>query len=421
MIIMKYLGGGMAAMGLLVGTLAADPAIMSGKFDRNTPKIQDLQGIGQRCNSDPKFYDVIGPVQVSVSGEYIYQDASINYGYDVTASIHSPSFDPANPTANRIEGWDDHGHMDLTAGTDYYIVVQTYCENRPGAWAITVYEGPGTLTGDTAFSPPSHWYGTFTGAEPLAKTNTLDFCEDAYYVVSDTVQVDVTGTHWFADVTSYDYGFITQIAVYEGSFNAANPATNRVDWVAGGGPIDLEAGVDYVIVTQSFCEPTVGSWLWVLAPPAPFEINPGLNGAYVNPDTPGQGFLLDVLPGFGLFFYAEFTYDTQQPNGMGNQGQIGAPGNRWYTAQGLYSLGDDSVEIPIYTSSGGLFNDSTMVNTEATGTLKLDFTDGCNGGMRTYSFDSGVSGENPFVRLAPDNLELCEQQYEGPGVITASQ
>jgi hypothetical protein len=240
-------------------------------------------------------------------------------------------------------------------------------------------------------------------------------------VVSDAVQVDVSGMHYYADITSWDYNFVTQVSVYEGSFDAANPAANLVDWVAGGGPLNLDAGTDYVFVTQPFCEPSVGSYLWVLAPPAPFEINPGLNGAYVNPDTPGQGFLLDVLPDFGLFFYAEFTYDTQQPNGMGNQGQIGAPGNRWYTAQGLYSLGDQSVEIPIYTSSGGLFNDPTAVETNATGTLKLDFTDGCNGGLRTYSFDSGVSGENVFKRLAPDNLELCEQQFEGPGVITPMQ
>jgi hypothetical protein len=417
----RIIAGLLSVSCLWTASAAADPAIMSGQFDRNTPIVEDLLVPQDRCTDDDKFYDVIGPVQVSVSGEYIYQDASIAYGYDISASIHTPSFDPANPTANRIESWDDHGHIDLTAGTDYYIVVQPLCENREGAWALTVYEGPGTLTGDTAFTAPAEWFGTFNGTEPLAQTHTLNFCEDAYYVVSDTIQVDVTGTHYFGDVTSYDYGFQTQIAVYEGSFDSSNPAANRVDWVAGGGPIDLEAGTDYVIVTQSFCEPVVGSWLWVLAPPAPFEINPGLNGAYVNPNTPGQGFLLDVLPDFGLFFYAEFTYDTQQPNGMGNMGEIGAPGNRWYTAQGLYSLGDTSVEIPIYTSSGGLFNDPTAVNTEAAGMLELDFSDGCNGGMRTYSFDSGVSGSNPFQRLAPDNLELCEQQYEGPGVIVSPQ
>jgi hypothetical protein len=39
------------------------------------------------------------------------------------------------------------------------------------------------------------------------------------------------------------------------------------------------------------------------------RINPGHAGAWLNPETSGQGFLLDVLPETDMAFLAWFTYD----------------------------------------------------------------------------------------------------------------
>jgi len=45
----------------------------------------------------------------------------------------------------------------------------------------------------------------------------------------------------------------------------------------------------------------------------PFEMNPGLNDAWFNPDTDGQGFFVTVFPDLGFVLLAWFTYDTELP------------------------------------------------------------------------------------------------------------
>ena len=40
------------------------------------------------------------------------------------------------------------------------------------------------------------------------------------------------------------------------------------------------------------------------------NMNPGHSGAWLNTETEGQGFLLDVMPETDLAFLAWFTYDT---------------------------------------------------------------------------------------------------------------
>jgi hypothetical protein len=51
-----------------------------------------------------------------------------------------------------------------------------------------------------------------------------------------------------------------------------------------------------------------------------FQINPGLSGAWFNPDTVGQGFFVDVLPDTDLVFMSWFTYDTAPPGDRGQHG-----------------------------------------------------------------------------------------------------
>jgi len=46
---------------------------------------------------------------------------------------------------------------------------------------------------------------------------------------------------------------------------------------------------------------------------ATFEINPGLNDAWYNPATNGQGFLITVFPELKQLFLAWFTFDIERP------------------------------------------------------------------------------------------------------------
>jgi beta-glucanase (GH16 family) len=139
-----------------------------------------------------------------------------------------------------------------------------------------------------------------------------------------------------------------------------------------------------------------------------FSINPGLNDAWFNPATNGQGFLLSVFPVAKLMFLAWFTYDTERPAGD-TQTTLGDPGHRWLTAQGPYD--GNTASLTIYSTEGGVFDSPEPVATtdpEGVGLMTVEFSD-CRQGVITYEFSSpGISGEIPIQRVANDNVAFCE-------------
>ncbi|MDX1555108.1 MAG: hypothetical protein R3212_03685, partial [Xanthomonadales bacterium] len=66
---------------------------------------------------------------------------------------------------------------------------------------------------------------------------------------------------------------------------------------------------------------------------AGFQINAGLNDAWFNALTPGQGFFITVFPDIEMMFLAWFTYDTERPD-PSVMADVGEPGHRWLTAFG---------------------------------------------------------------------------------------
>jgi acyl-CoA thioesterase-1 len=144
----------------------------------------------------------------------------------------------------------------------------------------------------------------------------------------------------------------------------------------------------------------------------PFTINPGLNDAWYNPLTNGQGFQLAVLPESGIVFLAWFTYDTERPP-EDVQAVLGDPGHRWLTAQGPYE--GDTANLTIYVTSGGVFDfgqPAAVTDPAGDGTMTLEFSD-CANGLVSYEITSlGISGEVPIQRIAPDNIAMCEMLSE---------
>jgi formylglycine-generating enzyme required for sulfatase activity len=139
-----------------------------------------------------------------------------------------------------------------------------------------------------------------------------------------------------------------------------------------------------------------------------FQINNGLNDAWFNPATPGQGFLITVFPDRQELFLAWFTYDTERPP-EDVQAVLGEPGHRWLTAQGTYS--GDTANLTIYVTEGGVFDAAeppAITDPAGDGTLTLEFAD-CNSAMATYQISSlGISGEIPLERIVLDNVPRCE-------------
>ena len=143
-----------------------------------------------------------------------------------------------------------------------------------------------------------------------------------------------------------------------------------------------------------------------------FVVNAGLNDAWYNQLTVGQGFFFNVFPELGLFFLAWFTYDTERPDET-VEAILGEPGHRWVTATGTWE--GDTVTLTGELTSGGIFDSEEPAVDQAPnyGTITIVFHD-CNNATLTYNFPSlGLSGVIELTRVTNDNVELCETLAAG--------
>jgi hypothetical protein len=140
-----------------------------------------------------------------------------------------------------------------------------------------------------------------------------------------------------------------------------------------------------------------------------FKLNTGLNDAWYNPATDGQGFFISVFPDKGIVSLAWFTYDTELPPDDA-QANLGDPGHRWMT--GVGPITGNQVLMNIEMTSGGLFDTATEIERTdppgSDGTLLLTF-ENCESGTVKYDITSiNQTGTVPIQRVANDNVALCE-------------
>jgi hypothetical protein len=145
-----------------------------------------------------------------------------------------------------------------------------------------------------------------------------------------------------------------------------------------------------------------------------FAVNPGLNDAWYNPATDGQGFLVSVYPEVGQMFIAWFTFDTERP-GEGVTASLGDPGHRWLTAQGPYD--GDTANLTLYATGGGVFDAAeppASTDPAGIGSLIVEFAD-CGQALVTYDITApALTGVIPIERIVPDNMPLCESLADQP-------
>ncbi len=139
-----------------------------------------------------------------------------------------------------------------------------------------------------------------------------------------------------------------------------------------------------------------------------FQINQGLSGAWYNPQTPGQGMLVDIQPDNNFIFVSWFVHEATQSS---SSTKVGDDNHRWLTMQGNYQ--DGTATLPVFNSSGGRFNDPAEVDTEQVGTATLRFED-CSSASVEYNLEDGnLTGTIDLQRLLPSAAALCESLTAG--------
>jgi len=227
------------------------------------------------------------------------------------------------------------------------------------------------------------------------------------------------GTHGISDVSEPDLILTDDLQLIDDSRTGKNEPTGYMgmlsvllDWHRQD-PVDLVEIQHHEAVAsfQGNRNPFIDHPEWVSCvfegQCVVFGINAGMNDAWYNSATNGQGFLIIVWENIQMMFVAWFTYDTERPP-EDVKAILGEPGHRWLTAQGPYS-GDTAI-LDILVSSGGVFDSAEPVVGPPVkdGTMQVQFID-CNAGVITYNIPSvNRSGKVPIERIALDNVGLCE-------------
>jgi hypothetical protein len=225
-------------------------------------------------------------------------------------------------------------------------------------------------------------------------------------------------------VSDYDAGAVRRFSsegIYKGDFIQGLSQTEGVDFLPNGNILLGNGGtssvkmfspggfyVEDIIPSQSGGLKQPNAVVVRQDPDWVFDINAGLNDAWYNPMTIGQGFLITVFPDREQMFVAWFTFDTERP-AEDVSAQLGEPGHRWLTAQGPYE--GNTANLTIYLTEGGVFDSPVppvTIDPAGYGTMTIEFTD-CTEGLVHYEITSlGISGDIPIQRIALDNVALCE-------------
>jgi hypothetical protein len=130
------------------------------------------------------------------------------------------------------------------------------------------------------------------------------------------------------------------------------------------------------------------------APPTNADF--ALSGNWFDAATSGQGFVLDVNPLSPAVFLTWYTY---APTGQ----SLGAAGQRWFV--GLlkpYVVGSRSVTLPLFETTGGLFDQVTnpAPSSVSVGTATVTFAS-CASAQLNFNFPGGSSiGKSGTIALA---------------------
>ncbi len=404
----------------------ANDVTISGVFDGSEATMAAAPG---SCDDIAKRYQVAGTITVSVSASYTLIDAGNWFASylpqsgitDTLIVIYDGNFDSANPATNRVASVDEFEAVPLNTGTSYTLVVQHWCDQIDGAYAIVIEGGQNSISGDV-FSSPPQTIGNFDISSPSAYFADLGGIRRYR---SDVKTISDSGTYFYADVGLETGGDIMSLRIYKNTFDPLNTEKNLYynseSYFVGTFTLLADVTYVFVLVENSANTPHVQ---YVLYTPGPFNFNPGLNGSWVAPGIKKQGILMEVVPSQNILFFAQFTFQDQlaiatsksassalQSSGGGDPGvqaYLGADDQIWLTAFGGIPAHGNMMSIYYENSTGGRFNSETPVATTDSA-YGSGFIEGvaCDHLVINWNLPSGVFDTRDYYKSTPDTVPYC--------------
>jgi subtilisin family serine protease len=133
--------------------------------------------------------------------------------------------------------------------------------------------------------------------------------------------------------------------------------------------------------------------------PANLPYRREFGGGWYDPETEGQGLLLEVNASLGMILGGWYTFDASGLNTPSSQ--------RWYTLRGTFSHNDTNNTFEVYRNTGGNFDALPATSAVLVGSAQLSFQS-CTSAKLQYQINvDGVqrSGTIPLTRL--DNNPNC--------------
>ncbi len=292
------------------------------------------------------------------------------------------------------------------------------CDSGCAEWPTDSNQGRGGLGG--AWPGDSNWTdGEFTdGRWEVWKGRRGDVARAIFYM-------DLRyegGTHGITGAVEPDLRLTNDRDLIDSGRSASNLSIawmglldTLLAWHAEDPPDEAERRRHEVIAAyQGNRNPFIDQPTWadcIYLAECGFKINAGLNDAWFDPATAGQGFFVTVYPKLGQVFLSQFTFDTQRP-ARAQAATIGEPGHRWLTAFGPFE--GNRARLTATLTRGGIFDDPAAVDTLTPyGTYDIEFHD-CASATLAYEFPTqGLAGTISLRRVVRDNELFCESFNSG--------
>lgn len=393
-------------------------SVLSGRLLSTEPVIHNFDN-GCWIRSEDLGYQLVTPLTVSRTGSYSAASINGSFGLDVYFAIYRGGFDPEDPELNLLAEYfyDDAWGLSwpvtvqLRQGVEYTLVVLPWCTPEKGTWTIA-FNGAGRVnSGATVAGLDSFQFGRFDNTSSVANIG----CGAAKYHATGPHRVSRSGSYVLIDATVQVFSGIC-VDVLSAPFDPQNPKNNVVQHsYSYGQKIDLEEGQDYyfVVTPKKGNLRPLSEYAFLIEPWGEVYFDPVLSGSWYNPETPGQGFFLDVLGDQNRVFLGWFTYDLERPE-TDNQVTLGDSSHRWLTAFGYFN--DAAANMDITVTSGGVFNERlpAPVNRPG-GTLTLRFLD-CQTGEVAFKLDeAAITGTIPIQRISAEAIRRCENLMNHAG------